>query len=371
MDQRIINLYDEYTHKPLSRKEFIQRLTRLVGSTAAAMSLLPLLESNYAPSIGRAKPKDLFTEYISWPGVDGEMKAYVARPIQEKAYATVIVIHENRGLNAHIADVARRVARAGYLAVAPNALAPLKTPPANVEERVSKIILMNFEKFKAENLTPATSLTKDLGADSLDFVELIMEFEKEFDTTISDKQAEKLKTVGDIFEHIKTNVTAPYGGTPENEDDARQLFRTLDAEASRQNFISVFDQLKSRQDCNGNFGCVGFCWGGAMANTLAVNVPEMKAAVAFYGRQPADEDVSKIKSAVQLHYAGLDERINAGMEAYENALKNAGVEYEQYVYEGVNHAFHNDTSTARYDAAAAKLAWERTLAFFEKHLTQE
>ncbi|TNE62297.1 MAG: dienelactone hydrolase family protein [Bacteroidetes bacterium] len=283
LDQRIIDLYDEYTHKPLTRKAFIARLTKLVGSTAMAMSMLPLLESDYTCSRAGARTNDLFTEYITWPGTDGEMKAYVARPMEEKPYAAVVVIHENRGLNAHIEDVARRAARAGYLAVAPNALAPL-------------------------------------------------------------------------------------GGTPADEDEARQLFRTLDREITQQNFIGVFDQVRSRKDCNGNFGCVGFCWGGAMSNTLAVHVPDLKAAVAFYGRQPATEDVSKIKAAVQLHYAGLDERVNAGKDAYETALKEAGVTYEQYVYEGVNHAFHNDTSAARYDEAAAKLAWERTLAFFEKHL---
>ncbi len=282
MDQRIINLYDEYTHKPLTRKEFLQRLTKLVGTTAAAMALLPMLESCYTKSAASGT-EGLFSEYISWPGANGEMKAYVARPAQEKAYAAVVVIHENRGLNAHIEDVARRAARAGYLAVAPNALAPL-------------------------------------------------------------------------------------GGTPANEDDARQLFRTLKQEDSEENFIRVFPQLQTRKDCNGKFGCVGFCWGGAVANTLAVQAPELKAAVAFYGRQAAAADVPKIKAALQLHYAGLDERINAGMDAYAEALKNAGITFEQYVYEGVNHAFHNDTSAARYDEAAAKLAWERTLAFFKKHL---
>lgn len=283
LDQRIINLYDEYTHKPLTRKEFLQRLTKLVGTTAAAMSLLPLLESCYAKPVASSAAAGLFTEYTSWPGVQGEMKAYVARPLKEKPYPTVLVIHENRGLNAHIEDVARRAAAAGYLAVAPNALAPL-------------------------------------------------------------------------------------GGTPADEDEARQLFRTLKQEDSQENFIRAFAHLQSRKDCNGKFGCVGFCWGGAMSNTLAVQVPELKAAVAFYGRQPAAEDVPKIKAAVQLHYAGLDERINEGKDAYEEALKNAGVAYEQYVYEGVNHAFHNDTSAARYDEAAAKLAWERTLGFWGKYL---
>ena len=282
MDQQIINLYDEYTHKPLSRQEFIKRLAVLAGGTAAAMSLIPMLEGNYA-SAAVTKQDDLLTEYVKYPGVPGEMTAYVARPKKDKKYAAVIVIHENRGLNAHIEDVARRAAKAGYLAIAPNALSAL-------------------------------------------------------------------------------------GKTFANEDEARQAFSELKAENNLQNFKNVFPYLSTRKDYNGKAGCVGFCWGGAMANNLAVNVPELKAAVAFYGRQPAVEDVAKIKAAVQTHYGALDERVNAGMAAYEEALKKNNITYEQYVYEGANHAFHNDTSAARYNEAAAKLAWQRTLSFFEKHL---
>ncbi len=282
MDQRIINLYDEYTHKPLPRREFIERLVKLTGGMAAALAVLPLIETGCTPA-NKTMGDDLHTEYVTWPGVQGEMKAYLARPKKQKKYAAVVVIHENRGLNAHIEDVARRAAKAGFLALAPNALAPL-------------------------------------------------------------------------------------GGTPANEDEARQLFTTLKPEESLQNFIRAFDFLKTRSDCDGNFGCVGFCWGGAMSNNLAVNVPDLKAAVAFYGRQPATADVPKIKAAVQLHYAELDERVNAGLADYEAALKAAAVRYEQYVYAGVQHAFHNDTSAARYNEAAAKLAWERTMSFFEKHL---
>lgn len=282
MDQRIINLYDEYTHKPLSRNEFLKRLSILTGSTAAALAILPLIEVNNAHA--SVTPADeLFTERISYPGGNGEMQAYVARPKEEKKYPAVVVIHENRGLNAHIEDVTRRAATAGYLAIAPNALSPL-------------------------------------------------------------------------------------GGTPANEDEARTKFQQLKAEDSLQNFIKVFDYLKTRKDANGNFGCVGFCWGGAMSNKLAVNIPSLKAAVAFYGLQADIADVPKIKAALQLHYAGMDERINAGMAAYEDALKKAGVTYEQYVYEGVNHAFHNDTAPTRYNEAAAKLAWRRTIDFFAKHL---
>ena len=281
LDQSIINLYDEYTHKPLSRKAFLKRLTQLVGSTTAAMSILPLLESNYVSS-ALTSESDLFTEYITYAGVNGEMKAYVARPKEEKKYAAVVVIHENRGLTPHIEDVARRAAQAGYLAIAPNALAPL--------------------------------------------------------------------------------------GAVANEDEARKKFTELKAEDNLQNFIRVFDQLAARKDCNGNYGCVGFCWGGGMANSLAVNVAKLKAAVAFYGRQADAADVPKIKAALQLHYAGMDERVNAGIAAYEEALKKEKINYELHMYPDVQHAFHNDTSTARYNEAAAKLAWGRTIAFFDKHL---
>jgi carboxymethylenebutenolidase len=282
MDQQIINLYDEYTHKPLSRHDFLKRLAVLAGSTAAATTLLPLLESNYVNAA--ATPDDnLFTEYVTYKGLPSEVTAYIARPEKAKKYPAVIVIHENRGLTPHIEDVARRAARAGYLAIAPNALSAL-------------------------------------------------------------------------------------GKTPANEDEARQWFTRLKAEDNLQNFLNAFPYLNSRKDYKGKVGCVGFCWGGAMANTLAVNAPALGAAVAFYGRQPALEDVPRIKAAVQLHYAGEDERVNAGMAPYEEALKQNKIRYEQYFYEGTQHAFHNDTSAARYHEAAAKQAWGRTLAFFKKHL---
>ncbi len=282
LDQRIINLYDEYTHKPLNRKDFLIRLAQLAGSMTAAMSVLSLLESGCVPAAKTASD-ELFTETVGYAGAKSEMKAYVARPKALKKYGTVMVIHENRGLTPHIEDVTRRVARAGYLAIAPNALSPL-------------------------------------------------------------------------------------GGTPANEDDARQLFTKLDPNDFLENFTKAFDYLATRPDSNGHFGCVGFCWGGAMANRLAVNVPTLKAAVAFYGTQPEPGEVPRIKAAVQLHYAGLDERVNARMAEYEAALKANNIRYEQYLYEGVNHAFHNDTSTARYDVTAAQLAWGRTLAFFDKYL---
>jgi carboxymethylenebutenolidase len=281
MDQRIINLYDEYTHKPLKRSDFINRLVALTGSIAAASSVLPLLESCAAAN--KTATDELFTERISYSGSNGNMNAYIARPSREKKYGAVMVIHENRGLNAHIEDVARRVAQAGFLAIAPDALSPL-------------------------------------------------------------------------------------GGTPPDTDQARELFSKLDTAQNLQNFIRGFNYVKSRRDASGATGCVGFCWGGAMANNLAVHVPDLNAAVAFYGGQPRASDVPKIKAAVQLHYGGLDERINAGIPAYENALKENNIRYELYMYEGVNHAFHNDTSAARYNEAAARLAWSRTIDFFNKYL---
>ena len=283
MDQKIINLYDEYIHSAtITRAEFLKRVTLITGSIALTQSVLSQIENNYTKP-GLTSAGDLFTEYISYPGVPNEMKAYIARPKEEKKYPAVIVIHENRGLNAHIEDVARRAATAGYLAIAPNALAAL-------------------------------------------------------------------------------------GKTFANEDEARAAFRDLKPEDNLKNFIGAFDYLKTRKDFKGQTGCVGFCWGGAMANNLAVNVPDLKAAVAFYGRQPAATDVPKIRAAVQLHYGSLDEGVNAGIAAYEEALKANKINYELYMYEGAQHAFHNDTSAARYNEQAAKLAWQRTLDFYSRHL---
>jgi len=282
MNQDIINLFDEYTHAPLTRDEFIRRLTKLTGSLAAALAVLPMLEINYAHA-QTVLPQDdrITTEHITYAGDDCTMKGYVAKPKLNGKYGSVVVIHENRGLNPHIEDVTRRVAVAGYLALAPDAL-------------------------------------------------------------------------------------SAFGGTPANEDDARNLFSKLDEKKNLNNFIKGIEYLKSREESNGKTGCVGFCWGGGIANQLAVHVPDLKAAVAYYGRQPDAADVPKIKAAVQLHYGGLDERIDAGIPAYEDALKKAGVKYELYVYEGAQHAFNNDTAPTRYNAAAAKLAWERTLKFFSE-----
>ncbi len=284
MDQKIINLYDEYTHKPLSREVFLKKLAMITGSMAMALTLVPLLENNKAKAATIAEDDDdLDTETIAYEVNDITMFAYTAKPKKRMNMGAVMVIHENRGLNDHIKDVTRRVAKAGYMAMAPDAL-------------------------------------------------------------------------------------SESGGTPANEDEARNLFTKLDPKKNLANFVKSVEILRLRKETNRKVGCVGFCWGGGIANQLAVNVPNLNAAVAFYGAQPNAADVPKIKAAVQLHYAGLDERIDAGIPAYEEALKKANIKYELFMYPGVNHAFHNDTSEARYNADAALHAWKRTLDFFEANL---
>jgi carboxymethylenebutenolidase len=284
MDQRIINLFDEYTHKPLSRNEFIKRLSILTGSTAAALSVLPLLETNYAHAATvNAEDEGLETSYINYPAGEVQMRAYMAKPKNSGKLPAIVIIHENRGLNPHIEDVTRRAALEGFIALAPDAL-------------------------------------------------------------------------------------SEFGGTPENADDARNMFSKLDAQVTINNFAKAFDYLKSRADCTGALGCIGFCWGGAMVNNLAVNVPELKAAVPFYGRQASIDDASKIKTSMMFHYAEMDTRVNEGKDAYEKALNDAGVQFISYVYEGAQHAFHNDTSEARYNEQLAKLAWQRSMDFFRDKL---
>jgi carboxymethylenebutenolidase len=282
MDQKIINLYDEYTHKPLSRKLFMSRLVKLTGSAAMAMTVLSVLEVGYANAeTVSEQDEDLILEDISYPGDDCTMKAYLARPKGRGKFGSVVVIHENRGLNPHIKDIARRVAKAGFIAIAPDAL-------------------------------------------------------------------------------------SPFGGTPANTDEARGMFSKIDASKNLNNFLNALDYLKSRKESNGKTACVGFCWGGRMANFLAVNSASLNAAVAYYGGQPDAADVPKIKAKLMLHYAGMDERVNAGIPAYEAALKTSGVDYQIFIYDGVQHAFNNDTGGERYNADAAKLAWGRTLELFNK-----
>ncbi|WP_316804433.1 dienelactone hydrolase family protein [Pedobacter nototheniae] len=283
MDQRIINLYDEYTHGKSDRKDFIKKLSILAGSTALALTILPLLENNYAAA-ATFEDASIEVENITYKGFDGEIKAVLAKPKGKKNLGCVLVIHENRGLNPHIIEVTKRVAAQGFIA---------------------------------------------LGVDAL----------------------------------------SPFGGTPADEDKGRELIGKLDPEKNLQNYLKGLDYLRSRKDGNGKTGCVGFCWGGGMANKLAVNDPELNAAVAYYGAQANAADVPKIKASIMLHYGGLDERINAGIPVYEAALKENKIDYQLFIYEGVNHAFNNNTSPTRYNEAAAKLAWKRTIDLFKAKLT--
>jgi carboxymethylenebutenolidase len=284
MNQDIIDLYDEYTHAPLDRRMFLARLAKLAGSAAAAMALIPMLEANQARA-ALVPPNDtrLETENVFYPGSAGSIRAYLARPKGAMKLPAVVVIHENRGLNRHIEDVARRVALEGFLALAPDLL-------------------------------------------------------------------------------------SPSGGTPANEDAAREIIGKLDAKQTVQDTVAATRFLARHPLGNGKVGAVGFCWGGAMAGELAVNSPDLGAAVVYYGRQPQNADVPKIQAPLLLHYAGLDTRINEGIPAFEEALKKANKRYSLYMYEGANHAFNNDTSEARYNKQAAEQAWARTVAFLKEHL---
>ncbi|MER8964216.1 dienelactone hydrolase family protein [Mesorhizobium sp. M0808] len=283
--QAMIDAYDEYTHLTLDRRRFMEQLTRLAGSGAAAAAIAPLLAANSAQAaiVAEDDPR-VKGEDISYPGSGGEMKGYLVRPADQTGkLGTVIVVHENRGLNPHIRDVARRAALEGFVALAPDFMTPL-------------------------------------------------------------------------------------GGTPDDENRARDLFSQLDPAQVAANAVATVAYLKGYKDGNGKVGAVGFCWGGGTVNMLAVNAPDLAAAVAYYGMQPKAEDVPKIKAALMLHYAGLDTRTNAGIDAFKKALDAAHVEYSVYVYEGANHAFNNDTSAARYDKKAADLAWGRTIAFLKEKL---
>ncbi|MQU73270.1 dienelactone hydrolase family protein [Sinorhizobium medicae] len=283
--QAMIDAYDEYTHLTLDRRRFMEKLTALAGTAAAAAAIAPMLAANSAKAEIIAETDERIKgEDITYPGGDGKMKGYLVKPaVMSGKLPAVIVIHENRGLNPHIRDVARRMALEGFLALAPDFL-------------------------------------------------------------------------------------SPEGGTPGDEDKAREMIGALDASATNANAVATVAFLKGHAESTANVGAIGFCWGGGLVNRLAVNAPDLKAGVAYYGAQPKAEDVPKIKAALLLHYAGLDERINAGIEAYRKALTENGKDATIHVYEGVNHAFNNDTSAARYDKEAADLAWQRTVEFLKAKL---
>ena len=283
MHQRLINLFDRYTHGGMSRRDFLDRLAILAGGTVAASAVLPLLENNYAraETVAETDPR-IAAQTVEIPGV-ANLKGYLVKPKAGDRHPAVVVIHENRGLNPHIKDVARRLGVEGYLALAVDLLSPI-------------------------------------------------------------------------------------GGTPEDADKAASMIANLKAEDVLADTRVAVAFLKARPDCTGKVGMVGFCWGGGHANALAVSEPGLSAGVVYYGLQPPADKVPGIRAPLLLHSAGLDERINAGIPAYEAALKAAGKTYEIYIYPGVNHAFNNDTNAARYNKEAADLAWSRTLAFLRKYL---
>jgi carboxymethylenebutenolidase len=285
LDKIITSLIDDYRHGGIDRRKFLKKLAVYAGSTTAAMALIPLVEANFAEWANKQdSDPDLVTEFIKYPGETGDVKAYLARPKISKKYPAVVVIHENRGLQPHILDVNRRMAREGFLSLAPDGLTPL-------------------------------------------------------------------------------------GGTPENDmAKAVTMIRELNNEQTTKNFVAAVKYLETHPLSNGKVGCTGFCWGGAMTNQVAVNSPALKAAVPYYGRQPAAEDVAKIKASVMAHYAENDAGINQGIPAFEEALKKAKIEYQIFMYPGTQHAFNNDTNPERYNEKAAKLAWKRTVDFFKEKL---
>jgi len=284
MDQKITTIYNDYRQGRTNRRDFIRKVAMVAGSTAAALALLPVLEENgLRASASFQDDPDLVTEFITYPAFTGDMKAFLARPKSGKKFPAVIVIHENRGLVPHIRDVARRMAKEGFLAIAPDALSPV-------------------------------------------------------------------------------------GGTPEDITNVGELFKQLKPEETTKNFVAAVKYLKTNPMSTGKVGCTGFCWGGAMTNQVAVNAPDLDAAVPYYGRQPVAEDVAKIKAPIMAHYAGNDQGINAGIAAFEEALKANKKEYQIFMYEGANHAFNNDSNPERYNEQAAKLAWGRTVGFFKEKL---
>jgi carboxymethylenebutenolidase len=284
--REVVTLFDGYIHGAIDRREFLDRAARYAAGGFTAAAMLESLTPNYALAQQVAKDdKRIRTEYLTYPSPEGSgtMRGYFARPADPAGkWPAVVVIHENRGLNPYIEDVARRLAVEKFVAFAPDALTPL-------------------------------------------------------------------------------------GGYPDDEEKAVQLFAQLDAKKRTEDLIAAYAFLKSRPECTGKIGAVGFCFGGTTVNTFAVRLPDLAAAVPFYGGQPNAADAARIKAPLLIHYAGQDERINAGWPAYESALKANGVKYQMYMYQGTNHGFHNDT-TPRYDEAAAKLAWSRTLAFFNANL---
>ncbi|MEW9920559.1 YghX family hydrolase [Marimonas sp. MJW-29] len=286
-DPELLELYDFYAHGMITKRQFLDRAGKFAVGGLTAAAILGMMSPDYAlaQQVSFNDP-DIFPEYIMYPSPNGhgEVRGYLVRPANtDGRLPAVVVVHENRGLNPYIEDVARRLAKEGFMALAPDGL---------------------------------------------------------------------------------TSV----GGYPGNDAEGRELQKTVDPEKLMNDFFAAIEFLMDHEGSTGNVGITGFCYGGGVSNAAAVAYPELKAAVPYYGRQAAAEDVPKIQAPLLLHYGELDERINAGWPAYEAALKEHGKTYEAYIYEGANHGFHND-STPRYDEAMAKLSWERTLAHFRKYLS--
>jgi carboxymethylenebutenolidase len=282
----VLGLFDQFVHGDITRRDFLNRAGKFAVAGVSASALLQSLSPNFAEA-KQINEDDVriqakYVEYPS-PNGNGKLRGYLVSPAKAAGkLPTVLVVHENRGLNPHIEDIARRLAVDGFIAFAPDALFTL-------------------------------------------------------------------------------------GGYPGDEDKARELFQKLDQTKTREDFVAAAGVLKNLPEGNGKVGVVGFCYGGGIANFLATRLPDLAAAVPFYGGQPTEEEAAKIKAPLLIQYAGKDERINAGWPKYEAALKAAKVNYQAFIYPEVQHGFNNDT-TPRYDAAAAKLAWERTVAFFRQHL---
>jgi carboxymethylenebutenolidase len=285
MEKKITTLYADYKQGQTNRRDFVKKLAIVAGSTAAAMALIPILEEDsLGASLSDQTDQNVKTEFINYPGETGEVKGFLAWPKTGKKFPAVLIIHENRGLQPHIQDVTRRMAKEGFLALAPDALSPL-------------------------------------------------------------------------------------GGTPENDQaKAVTMIGQLDTDKTIKNLVAAVKYLKTNPLSTGKVGCTGFCWGGGMTNQVAVNSPDLDAAVPYYGKQPTAEQVAKIKAPIMAHYAGDDAFINPGIPAFEEALKKEKKEYQIFMYEGAKHAFNNDSNPERYDEKAAKLAWSRTIAFFKEKL---
>lgn len=284
--QQLLDYYDYYAHGKITKREFLELATKYAVGGLTALALFDLLKPNYAlaEQVLFTDP-DILPEYITYPSPNGhgEVRGYLVKPAKAASKVpAVVVVHENRGLNPYIEDVARRVAKAGYIALAPDGLSSV-------------------------------------------------------------------------------------GGYPGNDDEGRKLQQEVDPTKLMNDFFAAIEFLMHHKEATGKVGMTGFCYGGGVSNAAAVAYPELAAAVPFYGRQPPAQDAEKVKAPLLLHFAELDTRINEGWPAWEAALKKAGKTYEAHIYPGVNHGFHND-STPRYDKAAAELAWQRTLAWFEKYL---